>query len=272
MITLALALLLSQVTPSLSSRVQHDATGEGFLVGWGYAQVPAASADAGVALTNMVDALQAGDKAGAWWGMYGDGTMAAGSAVTLTPTGTPVNSVEGGWPVRTYTAAQNDQEPANVAFPASDFSVCTHHRSAALGTAQIMVFGSSGASAAFVAMPLLQDASGNISSYVSNGSTNNGSTISAAPLPLVAGTWHLLCWTYQRVGGAANNVGTIYVNGIQAGQFTSDPLAHALASVWSTNGYAGAAVGQAGSVRGVFVTYKLLSASDIARIYASMAP
>ena len=40
MITLALALLLSQVTPSLSSRVQHDVTGEGFLVGWGYAQVP----------------------------------------------------------------------------------------------------------------------------------------------------------------------------------------------------------------------------------------
>ena len=41
--SLLLALVLSQaVTPALSARVQHDETGEGFLVGWGYVQIPAA--------------------------------------------------------------------------------------------------------------------------------------------------------------------------------------------------------------------------------------
>ena len=80
--------------------------------------------------------------------------MLAGSSVTLVPTGTPTNTVENGWPVRTYTAAQNDQEPANVAFPASDFSVCYHRRNVALPNTQIMAFGTSGLSANSSKFPL----------------------------------------------------------------------------------------------------------------------
>lgn len=221
---------------------------------------------------SLADAPQAGDLSGAWWAMYGDGTMRSGSAVTLVPTGSPTNTVEGGWPVRTYTAAQNDQEPANVAFPASDFSVCYHRRNVALPNTQIVAFGTSGLAANFVSTPMELQVSGNFISYMSNGAALTNFASSTAPLPIVAGNWYVICYTYQRVGGAANNVGTLYVNGAQVGTSSTLGLAHALASVWSTNGYAAAVTAGAGATRGVFVTYKLLSPADIARIYAATAP
>jgi Concanavalin A-like lectin/glucanases superfamily len=220
----------------------------------------------------LADAPQAGDLAGAWWAMYGDGTMRSGSAVTLVPTGAPTNTVENGWPVRTYTAAQNDQEPANVAFPASDFSVCYHRRSVALPNVQIMAFGTSGAAAGFSSLPFEQQVSGNLISWSSDGVAATQYTSSTAPLPLVAGTWAILCHTFQRVGGANNNVGTTYVNGVAVNTSSAQRLAQALSSVWSTNGYAAASAAGAGSTRGVFVTYKLLSPADIARISAATAP
>ena len=46
---------------------------------------------------------------------------------------------------------------------------------------------------------------------------------------------------------------------MQVGTSSTMRLAQALASVWSTNGYAGVVAAGAGSTRGVFVTYKLLS-------------
>ena len=224
----------------------------------------------GVALAN---APRPGDLSGAWWAMYGDGTMRSGSAVTLVATGSPTNTVENGWPVRTYTAAQNDQEPSNVALPASDFSVCYHRRSDALPNVQLMAFGTSGgAPATYTALPFEQQVSGNIISLTSNGAAATNFSSSSSPLPLVAGAWNVLCFTYQRVGGAADNVGTLYVNGVQVGTSSVQALANATPSVWSTNGYAAASGGSAGSTRGVFVTYKLLSAADVARISAATAP
>lgn len=221
---------------------------------------------------SLADALQAGDKAGAWWAMKGDGTMLAGSSVTLVATGSPTNTTENGWPVRTYTAAQNDQEPANVAFPASDFSVCYHRRNVALPNTQIMAFGTSGLPANFSALPFELQTNGTLTSVTSDGVVQAAFNFSSAPLPIVAGAWNVLCFTYQRVGGAANNVGTLYVNGVQVGTSSTMRLAQALASVWSTNGYAGGVAAGAGSTRGVFVTYKLLSAADIARISAATGP
>lgn len=225
-----------------------------------------------VAKTSLADALQPGDLAGAWWAMYGDGTMRSGSAVTLVATGTPTNTTENGWPVRTYTAAQNDQEPSNVAFPASDFSVCIHRRQVALPNSQIMSFGSGGTPATYSALPFELQVTGNLISYVSDGAVGSSSASSTAPLPIVAGAWNVLCFTYQRVGGAANNVGAVYVNGTQVGTASAYRLAGALSSVWSTNGVAGAVAGSASSMRGAFVTYKLLSPADIARISAATAP
>lgn len=217
---------------------------------------------------SLADALQAGDKAGNWWAMKGDGTMLAGSTVTLVATGSPTNTTEGGWPVRTYTNLQNDQEPANAAFPASDFSVCKHMRSTALTNAQLMAFGSSGAVAGFSALPFEQQTNGNVISYISNGAS--GSTVTSATA-MQAGNWYLLCFTYQRVG-AGTSVGTLYLNGASVNSSSTLGLAQALSSVWTTNGYAGGAGGVAGSTRGVFVTYKLLSAADIARLYAAVGP
>lgn len=220
----------------------------------------------------LADALNTGDLAGTWWAMYGDGTMRAGSAVTLVPTGTPTNTVEAGWPVRTYTAAQNDQEPANVAFPQSDFTVGILHRSVALPNVQLAAFGTSGANAAFVNLPFQQEVNGNLTSYVSDGVGSINYISSTTPLPATAGSWYLLCFTYTRTGGAANNVGITYVNGTQVGTSTVMSLAQGLSSVWSTNGYAAASGGSASSVRGAFVTYKRLSAADIARIALAVGP
>ena len=219
----------------------------------------------GVALAN---APQPGDLSGAWWAMYGDGTMRSGSAVTLVATGSPTNTTENGWPVRTYTAAQNDQEPSDVAFPASDFSVCYHRRSVALPNVQLMSFGTSGGGAAFASLPFEQQTNGNIISYISDGTTGTPFTSTTA---MVAGNWYILCFTYQRVG-AGTSVGRLYLNGTQVNSSSAMNLAQALVSVWSTNGYAAASGGSAGSTRGVFVTYKLLSPADIARISAATAP
>ena len=220
----------------------------------------------------LADAPQPGDLSGNWWAMYGDGTMRSGSAVTLVPTGAPTNTVENGWPVRTYTAAQNDQEPANVAFPASDFSACYHRRNVALPNTQIMGFGNTGVSADFVALPFELQTNGTITSVTSDGVVQAPFNFSGSPLPIVAGAWNVLCFTYQRVGGAANNVGTLYVNGTQVGTSSAMRLTSAFVSKWSTNGYTAATAAGAGSTRGVFVTYKLLSPADIARISAATAP
>ncbi len=233
---------------------------------WRTSRASGRSAARGVALA---DAPAAGDLSGAWWAMYGDGTMRSGSAVTLVPTGAPTNSVESGWPVRTYTSVQNDQEPANVAFPASDFSVCYHRRNVALPNTQIMGFGTSGVPANHVSLPFELQVNGNFNSYASDGVAD---TFFSSFTGISAGQWYVLCYTYQRVGGAANNVGRLYLNGVPFQSSSVLGLSSALASVWSTNGYAAASAAGAGSTRGVFITYKLLSASDIARISAATAP
>lgn len=219
---------------------------------------------------SLVDAFQSGDLAGAWWGMYGDGTMRSGSAVTLVPTGTPTNTTENGWPVRTYTSAQNDQEPSNVAFPASDFSVCQHVRPGTVAVAQLAGFGTTGSAAGYAALPFeVQSGAGQLRSYVSDGALT--SSFASSP-SLAAGRWDVLCYTFQRVGGAANNVGTVYLNGASIATSSVERLPQALSSVWTTNGYAGGATGMAKAVRGQVVTYKLLSPGDIARISAATAP
>lgn len=218
---------------------------------------------------SLADAPQAGDLSGAWWAMYGDGTMRSGSAVTLVATGSPTNTVENGWPVRTYTAAQNDQEPANVAFPASDFSVCYQRRQTTTAGGDIMAFGTSSASAAtFATAPFEFGAT--MFSITSDGAgfapTINGGA-------LVANVWAIWCFTFQRVG-AGTSVGTLYKDGVQVATSSAMRMPQALVSVWSTNGAAAAfsAPATTSATRGVFVTYKLLSPADIARITAATAP
>lgn len=217
----------------------------------------------------LCDALDTSDKSGAWDCLNGDGTMASGSATTWVATGSPTNSTENGWPVRTYTSAQNDQQPSNAAFPASDFTACTHHRSVALPNVQLMAFGTSGSGAGYAALPFEQQTNGNMISYVSNGTLGGPFTSVTATS---AGQWYLLCFTYQRVGGASNNVGRLYLNGSLVNSSSTMNLAQALSSVWSSNGYAGASGASASSIRGVFITYKVLSGADIARIYARLGP
>lgn len=220
--------------------------------------------------SSLCAAVAAGDKSGAWECMLGDGTMLAGSATTFVATGTPTNTVENGFPVRTYTTAQNDQQPANVAFPASDFSICQHVRPGTVAVTQLAAFGTAGAAATFVSLPFeVQSGAGQLMSYISNGAA--GGTFASSP-SLTAGQWYLLCYTYQRVGGASNNEGTVYLNGSSIASSSTQNLAQALTSVWTTNGYALGVLGMAKSIRGEFITYKLLSAADVARINAAVGP
>lgn len=219
----------------------------------------------------LADALNTGDLAGTWWAMYGNGTMRAGSAVTLVPTGTPTNTTEAGWPVRTYTAAQNDQEPADVAFPQSDFSVGIYHRSVALPAADLMNFSVSGTNANSAAIPFEQAATGTLMSLISDGAVSVPA-VSAAAGTKVAGVFQLMIFTYSRVGGVGNNVGDLYVGGVSVGTTATMRLAQAVVSRWSTNGYANAAGGTATATRGAFVTYKRLSAADVARITLAVGP
>lgn len=217
----------------------------------------------------LCDIITSDDKAGAWECMKGDGSMATGSATTFVAKGTPTNSTENGFAVRSYTASQGDEQPANGAFPASSFSVCMHHRSTTNAVAQQMAFGTSGAAANFVALPWeIQGAGGDWISYVSDGTAG---TALASSSSLSTGTWYLLCFTYERVGGAANNVARTYVNGTQTATSSLYRLAQALSGKWSTNGYVGGVTGGVKSTRGVFITYKVLSAADITRLYGKLA-
>lgn len=218
----------------------------------------------------LCDAVQAADKSGAWECMKGDGTMLAGSSTNFVATGVPVNTVENGWPVRTYTAAQNDREPANVAFPASDFTACIHHRSADLAaTYELFMFGSGPITAAASSVLGAEQTitTGIIQSYTSNGAAVTGTGPSGA---YAASVWHLICLSYQRVGGAANNVGTLYVDGVSIATSSVMNLAQANPGTWSTNGGQSASLGAPSSTRGFFVTYKLLTPADIARLYAAV--
>lgn len=222
----------------------------------------------------LCDAVAATDKAGAWDCIRGDGTMASGSATTWVATGTPTNSTFNGWPMRTYTAGQNDQQPTAAAFPASDFSVCKHHRSADLSaTYEFMTFGGGALPAASASVLAMEQTitTGNMLSYSSNGAAYT--SVSPSTGNAVAGTWALWCFTYQRVGGASNNVGTLYKDGVQVAQSSAMNLVQALSSQWSTNGSTGATnFSGPSAMRGAFVTYKLLSAADVARITAAVGP
>jgi hypothetical protein len=112
-----------------------------------------------------------------------------------------------------------------------------------------------------------------MSSYVSNGVTLQSTpAINTPPLPVVSGRWTTFAYTYQRVGGAGDNIATLYINGAVAGVTSTAVLVQALAGKWSSNGYTGASVGSACAIRGLLVTYKVLSGADIARINAAVSP
>ncbi len=220
----------------------------------------------------LCDAMALGDKAGVWDCMKGDGTMLNSSATTFVPHGSPTNTVENGFAVRTYAALQGDEQPSNSAFPPSDFTVCKHNRQVALTNVQTTAFGTGGSHGGFVSLPFELETNGTLFTYIDDGAASTGAyASSASPLPITVNVWYLLCFTYVRTGGAGNNIGRTYVNGVQVGTSSTMRLANTLSSKWSTNGYAGSG-GAASATRGEFITYKALSAADIVRLYNTVAP
>ena len=204
-------------------------------------------------------------------GRHGDGTMRSGSAVTLVATGTPTNTVENGWPVRESTSAQNDQEPANVAFPANDFSAM--HSPQAVGTvgwrrpcvrrrrprnppSRLPPFGNK------LAAPTL----------VHLGWALDRPNFTAGTF--AAGVWNHVCFTYQRVGGrdfpSERSTSTVWLL-----VSSTMRLAQALSSVWSTNHVALLATAPASNSIAAPWTSPVQAPqrwADISRIYAATAP
>ena len=219
---------------------------------------------------NLCDTLQASEKVGNWWCLNGDGTMASGSQVTLTTTGTPTDGSSvvcpngpdcGTLSARRYTSAQNHQEPSNAAFPASDFTVCKMLSLDSFSNVQLAAFGTGGSPGTAVVLPFELQPSGAIISYVSNGVAFSSITGGS----LTVGAEHLLCYSYDRVGNGTS-VATLYVDGASVATSSAQALAHALSSVWTTNGAAGAASAGPHRTFGQFVTYSLLDATAMARI------
>lgn len=85
-----------------------------------------------VSAGNLCDQLSASEKVGNWWCLNGDGTMASGSAVTLTATGSPTTSSDRTCPNGPDCAALTSQrmtttsgyDSAAMAAENSDLSVC----------------------------------------------------------------------------------------------------------------------------------------------------
>lgn len=260
---LALALLL------LSGQVESDcvrvARAGGCVRGGGRASAPSIP---------LCDVLQAGDKAGSWGCMYGDGTMSSGSVTSFTAFGTPTNTVENGAKVRVYTAGQFDQETSAAAFPASDFTVCSYLRTSTITNRQLSGFGTGIAAVGSVVLPFELQINGGIRTFTSDGVTQTGTgTSTTSPLPVTTGNWFLLCLAYTRVGGAANNVTELYANGTLVNTDSTARLLQALNSQWVTNGGTAGGGGTAGPLdtRGFFITYKRLTSTDITRIYGAMS-
>lgn len=226
-----------------------------------------ATADTGPAA--LCDAVTVADKVGAWECMKGDGTMLAGSATTFVSVGTVTNTTENGWPVRSYAIGTTDQQPAEAAFPASDFTVCNHHRT----SVEFISGPLSSFSLAYtnsVVYPFFQGAAGTFNSYVvSNEFAESGIAGGFSTI----GTWKLMCFVYTRVGDGTSS-GALYLNGDAAvASSTTMVLAGSMLGKWVTNGLEGSPFCPANTAtRGFFVTYKALSAADIARIYARLAP
>lgn len=202
------------------------------------------------------------------WCLNGDGTMAAGSSTTLVAQGAPTDGTStvcpngptcGSEDARRYTATSWHAPAADAALPASDWTYCEVLSVESAGYTAI--FGSSVGSFATFSVAIGLSSAAGPTVYISDGAAASSVAVSA----LTFGTTHLFCVTYERVGGAADNVVRTYTDGTAGATSSAQKLAAALESSWKTNGGGGGG-GAAERMFGAFFLPSELSSTRIAAI------
>lgn len=214
----------------------------------------AASGAAGCSL-NVSCGIQAGDEVGNWYALQTDGTMLAGSALTMTGQNGPGVS-----PLTFNGTNQYFKSTSTVAFPSGDFSfVVIVNLVSTVGE----VFSKWDGSATFPFTVEGQGAGVGYRFYVT--ATTGPGGASSANGASIAGSWVGLGGTYT----SATGIIRLRVQGVSTGGVLSGTGVQAANFVHSLGAYVGPGNFINGSSRGLFFTEKVLSDSDIDRIVAA---
>lgn len=267
----ALILSLALVTSAYGQRVSTPSDdGNGGLCG-GRASRFFRSSSGSVGPGQFCDRFTSDDKSGNWFCLNGDGTMASGSQRTLAVVGTPGSEASTctGRTQMSFTATtQRYEQSVTEAFPSSSFSICMQLTFPTTPTGlETAAFGTGGAPGTSVVLPCEMQSDRRCKLYVSN---NVSYTTLTATSAQAADTPAVVCLTYERVGGAADNVATFYLDGAANGTSSTQNLTSTLNSGWAFNGVLtnpglGAFPFKSD---GIFVTYKALAPARVLSVSA----
>lgn len=143
--------------------------------------------------------------------MKGDGTSVNAPGITLTKSGAVTTTEPRICPngrdcdplaVQSFDGAGAKIASSIITSPAADFSLCvmTRVRIEGLTLTPIALSSNTYITSALAALPATLR-------------LNTGATFTPNASIPAAGSWNFICGTYQRVGGASNNIGASYVNG-----------------------------------------------------------
>ncbi len=205
---------------------------------------------------------------GSWWALTGAGAMQAGSARTLSPSGSPVAQTlaasgrDAGFAAQ-YTAAGGQYFEATAhTGPAGDFSVVW------LGTVDTnatQAYWVTHANAGGTNWALGSNTVGR-----ANWTPATGTTVQAAVSTVMRRGLHLYVGTYRRVG-AGTSEALLYVDGVQVASTSAAALTDATSRVLRV-GAPTTLTGQAGNHCFVGFTAKVLSPATVAAMAARAVP
>lgn len=196
----------------------------------------------------------------------GDGTMRAGSIGALSAAGSQraVTVCPSGPDCATATATVLGpgqlSQTASLPGPAGDFTACSLQApNASVNYADAWIQGTNSIGPSNFNWQLGEAAVNPGQFSLSNGTTST--VLNTAAGSFAVGRWVLLCGTYQRVGGAANNLATLYHNG------AVDATTNTAVLVASTSrSYQLGSTGSTLLLRSAFWVPRLLSPARIAQI------
>jgi len=193
------------------------------------------------------------DQVGNWWALKADGTMLAGSALTMAAQGSPGVS-----PI-TLNGSTQYYSSGSVAFPTASYSIATVVNVTSLASAQQIVAEFS------VVNKFLLRAQGSGSAFNFTAYDSGGNAAVATSGAETAGIWLAICATWDSTTNPS--IATIRVANVttSGGSLTTGTQAGSAAQfVGAYN--ATPAQPLAGQLRGIFFTEKKLSDADCDRI------
>jgi len=225
------------------------------------------------AAQELCASLQAGDKSGNWYCLNGDGTMASGSVLTLSPQNSPTVQSHALCPNGANCTAVN----RNKLLRASSQHFATSATTVPTGSFSIVVLYSddptnaSGEIASKWDLGTLtytmEAAAGGVRFYVNNG-TSQVNTINTSDRALYEERFY--CARYDTADGRAR----LRVNGVNdtASGALSPATPRSNSMALTVGAASGGGAGVNGRIRGLFFTEKALSEADCDRIQALVVP